>query len=74
LSNIFRPCSQLISAAPHTEDKTTSDALHISDSCVKRLNEIASDGSYLRIMVEGGGCSGFQYKFDLEKNVKDDDM
>lgn len=64
----------MTSAAPHTEDKATSDVLHISDSCVKRLNEIATDGNCLRIMVEGGGCSGFQYKFDLEKSIKDDDM
>jgi Fe-S cluster assembly iron-binding protein IscA len=63
-----------VSAAPHIKDEAANDALHVSDSCVKRLKEIASDGSFLRVIVEGGGCSGFQYKFDLEKSIKDDDM
>ncbi|XP_021920012.1 iron-sulfur cluster assembly 2 homolog, mitochondrial-like [Zootermopsis nevadensis] len=68
------PYSQLMSTAPNTKDRAASDALHISDSCVKRLKEIATDGNFLRVMVEGGGCSGFQYKFDLEKSIKDDDI
>ncbi|XP_011636764.1 iron-sulfur cluster assembly 2 homolog, mitochondrial [Pogonomyrmex barbatus] len=54
-------------------DVKSADALIISDSCVKRLKEIASDGTCLRITVEGGGCSGFQYKFNLDPNVHEDD-
>jgi iron-sulfur cluster assembly accessory protein len=28
----------------------------------------------LRVSVEGGGCSGFQYKFDMERAQTDDDL
>ena len=28
----------------------------------------------LRVSVEGGGCSGFQYKFDMERAQADDDV
>ncbi|XP_040577072.1 iron-sulfur cluster assembly 2 homolog, mitochondrial [Lepeophtheirus salmonis] len=46
--------------------------LHLSDSCVQRLNTINDKDPalqrYLRVLVEGGGCSGFQYKFELESS------
>ena len=28
----------------------------------------------LRVSVEGGGCSGFQYKFDIERSRAEDDL
>jgi iron-sulfur cluster assembly accessory protein len=28
----------------------------------------------LRVSVEGGGCSGFQYKFDMERAKAEDDL
>ncbi|XP_061174538.1 iron-sulfur cluster assembly 2 homolog, mitochondrial-like [Saccostrea echinata] len=54
---------------------TNNDAemIKLSDSCVKRLKEIADENSYLRVVVDGGGCSGFQYKFDIESKIHDDD-
>jgi iron-sulfur cluster assembly accessory protein len=49
----------------------------ISDSAARRIGEILKtepDGSMLRVSVEGGGCSGFQYKFDIERAKADDDL
>jgi iron-sulfur cluster assembly accessory protein len=31
-------------------------------------------GTMLRVSVEGGGCSGFQYKFDIERTQSADDL
>ncbi|KAH8246926.1 hypothetical protein KR032_004263 [Drosophila birchii] len=47
--------------------------VQVSESCLKRLREICVDGSFLRVTVEGGGCSGFQYKFDLDSKLNEDD-
>ena len=40
---------------------------------LQQINKVSSGDSCLRVMVESGGCSGFQYKFELDTNVKDDD-
>jgi len=49
----------------------------LSDSAARRIGEILKsepEGSMLRVSVEGGGCSGFQYKFDIERARADDDL
>ncbi|XP_063603530.1 iron-sulfur cluster assembly 2 homolog, mitochondrial-like [Penaeus indicus] len=59
-----------------SEKAEPSSDLLLSDSCVARLKEILGDEdetSFLRVIVEGGGCSGFQYKFDIDTEVQDDD-
>jgi iron-sulfur cluster assembly accessory protein len=48
----------------------------ISERAARRIGEILGGeppGSMLRVSVEGGGCSGFQYKFDIERTRADDD-
>ncbi|XP_075388546.1 iron-sulfur cluster assembly 2 homolog, mitochondrial isoform X2 [Tenrec ecaudatus] len=47
--------------------------IHLTDSCVQRLLEITEGPEFLRLQVEGGGCSGFQYKFSLDTVVNPDD-
>ncbi|XP_054652590.1 iron-sulfur cluster assembly 2 homolog, mitochondrial [Dunckerocampus dactyliophorus] len=51
----------------------SEDKVYLTESCVKRLGEIMVKGEYLRIHVEGGGCSGFQYKFSVDSNRNEDD-
>ena len=50
-----------------SQEATSTTSLVISDSAVSRLKQIAGDQGWLRVAVEGGGCSGFQYKLDLEE-------
>eukprot|EP00064_Thunnus_orientalis_P015924 superscaffoldBa00003053_g15986 len=52
---------------------SSEDSVNLTESCVKRLGEIMDKGQYLRIHVEGGGCSGFQYKFSVDSNRNEDD-
>lgn len=49
--------------------------LKITDKCVERLRKITenSPGEFLRVSVEGGGCSGFQYKFELDNKMSEND-
>ena len=51
-------------------------AVSISASAARRLNAIlkGEDGAALRISVKGGGCSGFQYAFDIERARAEDDF
>jgi iron-sulfur cluster assembly accessory protein len=50
------------------------DALNVTTKAVQKLRQIAEDGEFLRISVEGGGCSGFEYKLKLDKQKWPDDV
>jgi len=52
-------------------------AVTLSESAAKQINAIMSkrtEGLFLRVSVEGGGCSGFQYKFDFAEAPETDDL
>jgi iron-sulfur cluster assembly accessory protein len=49
----------------------------VSARAARRIGEILKGegaGAMLRVSVEGGGCSGFQYKFDFVTALADDDL
>ncbi|KOB71653.1 Iron-sulfur cluster assembly 2-like protein, mitochondrial [Operophtera brumata] len=57
-----------------TESSVANDGLLISDSCAQKLKQLCDNSDkFLRLCVESGGCSGFQYKFDLDSKLADDD-
>ena len=54
-----------------------SPSITLSASAAKRISKILSaeaDGTALRISVEGGGCSGFSYKYDLDTKEQEGDL
>jgi iron-sulfur cluster insertion protein len=53
-----------------------SAGVSMSASAARRLTKIlgAEQGAALRITVKGGGCSGFQYAFDIDSNRAEDDL
>ena len=58
--------------------QTLEDRVTITEAAVQQIQEIiAGEGSdfnsALRIFVQGGGCSGFQYGFTFDEEVNDDD-
>ena len=55
----------------------TDKSVTISDAAARRIASIlgaAPEKQALRVSVEGGGCSGFSYKFDLVDAQEDDDV
>ena len=51
--------------------------VRVSERAARRIGEILKKeppGTMLRVSVGGGGCSGFQYKFDVERDIADDDL
>ena len=54
----------------------TETPVTVTERAARRILEIAASepATMLRVSVEGGGCSGFQYKFDLERAAAADDI
>jgi len=61
-----------------TLQMTGEPPVKLTDSAAERINaiveELSSDKKMLRVAVNGGGCSGFQYSFDLDDTQNPDDL
>ena len=51
--------------------------IKFTDNALKQINNLLAskeEGSFFRIAIKGGGCSGFQYDFSFDKSIQDDDL
>ena len=54
---------------------TPTTDVRVTDRAAKRIAQILKSeaaGATLRVSVKGGGCSGFQYAFDIDQPAADD--
>ncbi|XP_041996864.1 iron-sulfur assembly protein IscA-like 2, mitochondrial [Salvia splendens] len=54
----------------------STDAVHLTGNCIKRMKELQVEEpskKLLRLSIEAGGCSGFQYNFSLDNKTNNDD-
>jgi iron-sulfur cluster insertion protein len=58
--------------------ESSQSALKMSVSATRKVSQLkqdkGSDDLLLRVFVQGGGCSGFQYGFQFENEREDEDM
>ena len=52
------------------------DGINVSEDAAVRISDImaAEGGGRLRIVVTGGGCSGFQYHFKVDEGPEEGDI
>mgnify|MGYP001345202468 CR=1 FL=1 len=51
--------------------------IKFTDKALKQINTLLSKkdkGSFFRIAIKGGGCSGFQYDFSFDSNKDKNDL
>ena len=51
--------------------------IKFTDKALKQINTLLSKkdkGSFFRIAIKGGGCSGFQYEFTFDNEISNDDL
>ena len=56
---------------------TTDANISVSDRAANRIREIMAGGggqNALRVSVQGGGCSGFRYDFEIVSQTDVDDL
>ena len=51
--------------------------INFSKKAVERINRLIAkkpSGTFFRIAVKGGGCSGFKYDFSFDNKIDDNDL
>ena len=51
--------------------------IKFTDKAIKQINHLLTQkdkGSFFRIAIKGGGCSGFQYDFSFDNKANNDDL
>ncbi len=51
--------------------------INFTKQAVERINQLVSkktDGTFFRIAVKGGGCSGFKYDFTFDDKIDENDL
>ena len=54
-----------------------TNTISMSESAAKQINAIMAKqegAKFLRVAVDGGGCSGFQYRFEFADKPNEDDL
>ena len=58
-------------------EQTTTETVSLTSAAADAVRDLLAkrelDGYALRVYVQGGGCSGFQYGMALEANIRDQD-
>ena len=67
-----------VSFTPMQPKAVETPALGFTDAAADKLKSLIEEEKNpnlkLRVFVSGGGCSGFQYGFEFDENVSDDDI
>ena len=51
--------------------------INFTEQAVEKINKLISKkpfGTYFRIAVKGGGCSGFKYDFSFDNKIDENDL
>ena len=67
-----------VSFTPIQPKTVGTPTIGFTDAAASKLKSLISEENNpdlkLRVFVSGGGCSGFQYGFEFDESVKDDDI